>query len=209
MATMLLSRRFFALSAVLALTTACSAAPESSAQGAMDGALPEGHPPLAQPAPTGAAGGPAGVVLETMNAAGYTYARVESEGEEIWVAGPLTELAEGDEISLGGAMGMTDFHSASLDRTFESILFVNSFATARPAEAQYRGTVLEAISAAGYTYLRVDRDGTELWLAGPVSRVAEGQVVAWNDGAVMRDFESPSLGRTFDELLFVDNVFVE
>ena len=68
-----------------------------------------------------------GTVLETMNSGGYTYARVDVDGTEVWAAGPVTPLKEGAEIALVGAMGMQNFHSSTLDRTFEEILFVGEF----------------------------------------------------------------------------------
>lgn len=176
------------------------------------GQLPEGHPPLAGGAPGGAvaaAGGPFGTVLETLDGGGYTYARVDSDGEEIWVAGPMTALAEGDQISLAGAMGMQDFHASSLDRTFESILFLNQFVASMAIPEGNRGTVLEVAHAAGYTYLRLDRDGTEVWIAANQMEVEEGQSVSWAAGSPMQNFESPSLGRTFDEILFVDGLRIE
>jgi len=64
-----------------------------------------------------------GTVLETMNAAGYTYAHVDSGTGKIWIAVPKTEIAAGDRISYSEGMEMKNFHSKSLDRTFPSIIF--------------------------------------------------------------------------------------
>lgn len=201
--------------ALLAGATACADSGEAPRQGAIqaDGELPAGHPPIAsspyahdQAAPAG--GGPAAVVLEVQDVTDYTYARVASGGEEIWVAGPKSGLAEGDTISLGGAMGMTDFSSAELDRTFESILFLDAWRAPSAAPAQNRGSVLEIIPAASYTYIRVDTEDGELWLAGPRVALEEGQVIAWSDGMAMRDFASKTLERTFDVIYFVDGVQV-
>jgi hypothetical protein len=95
-----------------------------------DGAvMPPDHPPIglqgggAAPA----ADAPVGTVLETMNSAGYTYARLNIAGEEVWAAGPPTELVEGDRVTLAGVMGMENFPAASLNRTFDRILFVSSY----------------------------------------------------------------------------------
>ncbi len=179
--------------------------------------LPEGHPPLPQSAASaGVVSGPTTPVLETMASGGYTYARVAVDGTEVWVAGPVTALAVGDDISLAGAMGMQNFHAASLDRTFETILFVNAFATpAANAAADAvagtaagatwtSGTVLEVAQAPGYVYLRVEVDGDERWIAGEALEIAEGDVASWTTGSVMQNFVSSTLGRTFDEILFVE-----
>jgi hypothetical protein len=166
-----------------------------------------------------------------MNSAGYTYARVSSEGDEIWVAGPETPLEVGDEISLGGAMGMQNFEAPSLGRTFESILFLNSFVrpgagaatgaaagapgmgSAGAAAAVFpegnRGTVLEVKRAAAYTYLRVQRGDDEVWLAALAQPAEVGMQAAWTDGMVMQNFDSPTLGMTFDAIIFVDGLQLE
>lgn len=188
--------------------------------------LPEGHPPLNPAGGTvaTAASGPFGTVLEVVESGGYTYARVETDGAEVWTAGPVTPLAEGDEVSLAGAMGMQNFRAASLDRTFERILFLNAFlkrgdeaAASAPApspapapstSAAPTGTVLEVTHAAGYSYIKVDRDGEEMWLAGNQLQVSEGQTVAWSGGALMQNFASPTLGRTFEQILFADGLRV-
>ena len=68
------------------------------------------------------------------------------------------------------------------------------------------GTVLSASQAGGYTYIEVDEHGTTRWLASSPVRVAPGDQIRWGESAVMRNFTSKSLGRTFDELLFVSAV---
>ncbi len=68
------------------------------------------------------------------------------------------------------------------------------------------GTVLSVSQAGGYTYIEVDEHGSTRWLASSPVRVAQGDEIRWGESAVMRNFTSKSLGRTFDELLFVSNV---
>ncbi len=188
---------------------------------ATGGALPEGHPPLSPATPPGAPAGPLATVLETMESGGYTYARVETGGEEIWVAGPPSELEIGSEVTLSGAMGMENFTAASLGRTFDRILFVNGFGSSASGGAQARplapvqgatgagsGVVREVSNAAGYSYLRVETDEGDMWLAGNQLEVSEGQAVSWQGGAMMQNFNSPSLGRVFEEILFADGLQV-
>lgn len=80
-------------------------------------------PSGAQPAP---AGGIAGRVVETIDASTYTYVLVDDGSRRIWAAGPRTAVAVGDRVTLPPGTVMKDFHSKSLDRTFEEILFVGS-----------------------------------------------------------------------------------
>ena len=81
-------------------------------------------PAAAAASPQEAADLRAGKVLETMNSGGYTYVRIETAGEELWAAGPQVDVAVGDSVHFSGGGLMTNFHSKSLDRTFEEILFV-------------------------------------------------------------------------------------
>lgn len=84
--------------------------------------------PAANAAPAG--GGISGKVVETMNAAGYTYARLDSGGTEVWVAGPETPLTVGMQVSGLDGMLMTGFTSETLKRTFDKIYFVTSYGPA-------------------------------------------------------------------------------
>lgn len=71
------------------------------------------------------------------------------------------------------------------------------------------GKVSEVIPAGTYTYLRVTKDGKETWLAIPFRDVPVGAEVRYRDGAVMKDFHSGSLNRTFPEVLFLGGVEVD
>lgn len=97
--------------------------------------MPADHPDIAVPgtgtdAPAIASDADArtDTVLELTSSAGYTYARMDMDGDEMWVAGPQAPIAEGDEMTMSGLMKMTGFHSSSLDRTFDEILFVSRWA---------------------------------------------------------------------------------
>ena len=63
-----------------------------------------------------------GTVAETLESGGYVYIRLE---DGVWIAANTFAVTKGDEIQYSGAMEMNDFHSKSLDKSFESILFVS------------------------------------------------------------------------------------
>ena len=63
-----------------------------------------------------------GTVAETINAGGYTYIRIKES--DIWIATATMEVSEGDPVEYSGGAEMLNFHSKSLDRTFDSIWFV-------------------------------------------------------------------------------------
>ncbi len=95
--------------------------------------LPSSEPEPAA-APTGSASAAAaadpntvsGTVVETMNSGGYTYAKIDDGKRQIWVAGPETTVAVGSKVGSTTGTPMPGFHSDTLNRTFDQILFVNS-----------------------------------------------------------------------------------
>ena len=67
-----------------------------------------------------------GTVTETMNAAGYTYVQVNAGSEKVWAAAPEFQVKVGDQVVVPEGAPMRDFHSATLDRDFELVYFVQS-----------------------------------------------------------------------------------
>ena len=65
-----------------------------------------------------------------------------------------------------------------------------------------KGTVLETMNAAGYTYLQVENSQGTVWVAIPQSTVTVGEKVSYYDGIIMPDFSSKTLGRTFEHIIF-------
>ncbi|MFW5741322.1 MAG: hypothetical protein ACOC1F_13260 [Myxococcota bacterium] len=64
------------------------------------------------------------------------------------------------------------------------------------------GTVAETMDVAGYTYLHLDGKSGKVWAAVPRAQVKVGDKVTVERAMVMRNFESPSLGRKFDQIYF-------
>jgi hypothetical protein len=166
----------------------------------------------------------AAIVREVVSTEKYTFARMDACGAEAWVAGPVHGWEVGQSVKMTGGMGMTDFHSDTLDRTFEKILFVDSWeemgsplvcdgaesSEAPPAadpdvpSQDFRvGTVKEAMDAAGYTYVRLDVCGDDVWIAAPTTSVEIGSYGATPIGSEMIDFKSTTLDRTFESIWFV------
>lgn len=80
-------------------------------------------PRLATPTPAGMV---RGTVLETMDAGGYTYVLVETAEESRWIASQPTPVKVGDVVQTTQGMAMTGFQSKSLNRTFDTIHFVET-----------------------------------------------------------------------------------
>ena len=64
-----------------------------------------------------------GKILETMDAAGYTYIKVATDAGEKWVAVNQTPVTVGEEVTYMDGMVMQNFFSKTLDRTFPEIIF--------------------------------------------------------------------------------------
>ncbi len=84
--------------------------------------------PIAEPtpAPAAAPSGISGTVVETMNAAGYTYVFVDDGSEKIWAAAPEFAVKVGDEVMVPEGMAMHNYHSQTLDRDFDVVYFVEA-----------------------------------------------------------------------------------
>ena len=72
-------------------------------------------------------------VLETMDAAGYTYVKVDEDGNVYWIAGPRSAVVVGSSISYIEQMIMKDFTSKSLNRTFDLLMFTTTIIPAAEA----------------------------------------------------------------------------
>ena len=79
---------------------------------------------------------------------------------------------------------------------------------AKIAEPNYSksGMILEAIDVETYTYMRLDMQGNEVWIASNPVNVSEGDVVKFSNAMLMKDFHSKVLGRNFESILFVTGV---
>lgn len=72
----------------------------------------------------------------------------------------------------------------------------------------HQGSVLQAIHSNSYTYIQIQSKQHRIWLAAPRIELREGQQIAFPDGAVMQNFYSRKLKRTFEEVIFVRKVEV-
>ena len=66
----------------------------------------------------------AGKVIEVIQTGAYTYLKVSGEAGARWIAAPKGDYKTGDAIHYSRGLTMTGFHSRSLQRTFDEILFV-------------------------------------------------------------------------------------
>ena len=74
----------------------------------------------------------------------------------------------------------------------------------QPAEL-LSGKVLQTMDSGGYTYVYIQKkDGEKVWVASASTPVTVGSQMSFKGGMEMRNFESKSLKRKFDSIIFAD-----
>ncbi len=101
--------------------------------------LPAGHPSLPdidgktkEDATTNVPLPNEGRILEAFQSGGYTYIKVTNGEQSQWLAAPRMKLEKGMLIRYSKGILMANFHSRSLDRTFEHILLVGNIKIVEP-----------------------------------------------------------------------------
>ncbi|MBI5440524.1 MAG: hypothetical protein HY900_04850 [Deltaproteobacteria bacterium] len=119
------------------LVLACAAtfvAGAVTARAASKETKPNAGQKAAQPqqAAAQAPNGGKGKVLETMDAANYTYVKFDVSGTPVWAAAPKFKVKKGDTVVVPAGAPMPGFHSKTLNRTFDMIYFVPSVEVVDP-----------------------------------------------------------------------------
>ena len=133
------------------------------------------NPALAAPVPEGMI---RGAVLETMDAAGYTYVLLDAADGQRWVAAQQTPVAVGDIVQTNQGMAMRKFTSTSLNRTFEVVYFSDALQNlsattlpeGHPATALPPGQPTTAAAPAAAETMIADT---------AVAAVEDGKDIAW------------------------------
>lgn len=110
-----------------------------------------------------------GTVAEAFESGGYVYMRLE---DGTWVAANAFAVSQGDKIQYSGAMEMNNFYSNTLERTFDSILFVSGASLVGGG-----GAAMPAMPMEGHGGM--DKPAiVEAPAAGEVKPLADGKTVA-------------------------------
>jgi hypothetical protein len=136
--------------------------------------------PAAKPATPAGPGGFTGTVTETMNSGGYTYVQVDTGAEKIWAASSQFTVAVGDEVTVPPSAPMANYHSKTLDRTFDVVYFAGSIFPAgsapSPASAMPAGMGGDGSMAGGHPGGQVVAPAAEVDLSG-IAKAAGGHTV--------------------------------
>jgi len=90
--------------------------------------------------------------------------------------------------------------------TTQAWSFSNSQSSSNPGPIAHTAKVVETMSSAGYTYIRVEENDINYWIALPETKVTVGEQISFYEQMLMEDFTSRSLNRTFDRILFVEAI---
>ena len=113
---------------------------------------------------TEATGTATGSVAETLNAAGYTYVRLKTDADEIWIAANEFKPKPGERLTVSLEMPMRNYHSTTLNRDFALVYFVSQVAR----EGQSLASAPEQPAAPSATPARQSAPGA----AAPAERIA-------------------------------------
>ncbi len=139
----------------------------------------------------------AGICTETMNAGAYTYVHLQESNIKRWIAGPATVVRVGDTIFYTGGSEMRGFQSKTMNRTFDTILFVTNIATSihpdesmqEEAHKNVKPVKVEKVEVkpleSGYTIEQLYAGKADL--AGKTVRV-RGQVVKYNESIMGKNW---------------------
>ncbi len=75
-----------------------------------------------------------------------------------------------------------------------------------PTGDGWHGSVVETMNSGGYTYILMDTDQEQKWIAGPETTITIGDKVAVRSGMPMKNFTSKTLDRTFEVIYFVGGI---
>lgn len=76
------------------------------------------------------------------------------------------------------------------------------------SEMPNEGTVLDVIHANEFTYLEVAQAEGTVWIALQKMEIRPGTRIRYEDGAVMQDFYSKLLKRTFPSVMFINHLAI-
>lgn len=68
--------------------------------------------------------------------------------------------------------------------------------------AALSGKVVETMDSGGYTYVLLENKGKKTWVAVPQMKVEKGKTMSFQPGMEMKNFESKTLKRKFDRIIF-------
>lgn len=112
-------------------------------------------------------------------------------------------------LVFGAAVGCSGQPAAEEEIVAEAPESAASHAANTGGPEMVTGAVLETMNSGGYTYVKVDNAGDEIWAAAGQFEVAVGDRVVFPLETPMRDFHSNTLNRDFPLIYFASFIVPE
>lgn len=90
--------------------------------------------------------------------------------------------------------------------TFNACESKNEEANENLPEGTHKVTVAEFIQTSNYTYIKASENGNEYWIAVTKMAPEKGETLYFSKSMEMKNFKSEALNRTFESVLFVQDV---
>ncbi len=99
---------------------------------------------------------------------------------------------------------------ATLSLSHAQEMKIEMHGTEKPAQKSqiFYGKVLEIKPAMGYKYLKIDENGTTLWVAIANAPVAIGDTIGYDKKTLMKNFKSKALNQEFDAIYFASDLYL-
>lgn len=98
---------------------------------------------------------------------------------------------------------MKQFLMAAVIVSILMVLMSGQVVSAGPQDAPtLSGKVVETMDSGGYTYACIEKSGKKTWVAVPQTKIKKGQTLTFQPGMEMTNFESKTLKRKFDRIVF-------
>ena len=143
-------------------------------------------------------------VKESINSGGYTYMKVQEGKNTFWIAMTQRNAKVGQTVKFAEQGWMKNFHSKTLDRTFDKILFAADVQTKQQELQKIKPNIMESkyrekntITIAELVKNRDKYVGKEV--------TVRGKVVKTSEGIIKRNWvhiEDGSRFSNFDDLVF-------
>ena len=88
----------------------------------------------------------------------------------------------------------------------KSMIFTLALSVGLFAATNHTAKITETLSSGGYTYMKVQEDKNLYWIAMTQRDVKVGQNITYGEQGWMKNFQSKTLNRTFDNILFASDV---
>jgi Rieske Fe-S protein len=115
------------------------------------------------------------------------------------VAGSCTDAPKAPEKADSSVGSIKDARSKS-----KPPMMGSSSAEAGAAAPKPSGKVVETMNSGGYTYANLEKDGKKTWVAFSTLETRLGDTLSFRGCTEMPDFQSKTLNRKFDSILFCD-----